>query len=361
MTNPSAANKPLPEDQNRRPTPPHPFGRSKESAEDGTGIVLRDAVFPVQPDLDRLQSKIGTLIPTESRSAKSIVSYTLGNVGKRIRPALYYMCSKLLGYQGPYLDEIAAVGELVHTASLLHDDVVDNSTLRRGLTTANTTWGDQSAVLVGDLIYSRASELMASAGNMEIVATFANAIRLMSEGELLQLENAFNFSMPREVYFRIVECKTATLIAAVCRSAGLLARAPERDIEALDQFGYNVGIAFQLIDDALDYTSVSVRLGKPALQDLPDGKVTLPIIWLRERLNPEERKSIESALRDQPINEQQMDQVVALVSRYDAVQASLATAKTFTTKAMRALDGFAQSQARDDLEALAGRLLHRLS
>ena len=227
LTNPSAANKSLPVNQNCRTTLPYPIGRgSQESVEAGPVAMLRSAIAPVQLDLERLQSKIGALIPTESQSAIDIVAYTLGNVGKRIRPALYYLCSKLLGYQGPYLDEIAAVGELVHTASLLHDDVVDSSTLRRGLTTANTTWGDQSAVLVGDLIYSRASELMASAGNMEIVATFAKAIRLMSEGELLQLENAYNIAMPKQAYFRIVECKTATLIAAVCRSAGLLAQAP---------------------------------------------------------------------------------------------------------------------------------------
>jgi octaprenyl-diphosphate synthase len=271
------------------------------------------------------------------------------------------MTARLLGYDGPHLLPIAAVTEFVHTASLLHDDVVDNSTLRRNRPTANSVYGDVTSVLVGDLIYSTASEMMAATGDMEIVRTFARAIRLMSDGELLQLENLYRVDLPEATYLRILECKTAILIEAACKAAALLAHASEAHREALCRFGHSVGMAFQLIDDAHDYLSDSTLLGKGALSDLPEGKVTMPLLLLRDVATPVELGRLAELIRGRAIDAAAMAEVQALVLRYETAEATVARAEVFTGQAMSALAELPASSARDALEGLARQLLLRFN
>jgi octaprenyl-diphosphate synthase len=269
------------------------------------------------------------------------------------------MSCRLLGYQGPHYYSIAAVTEFVHTASLLHDDVVDHSTIRRGKPTANSIYGDESSVLVGDLVYSTASEMMAATGDMEIVKTFAEAIRLMSDGELLQLESLFKADLPEETYLRILECKTAILIAAACKSAALLAKAPTPVKEALAQFGYGVGMAFQLIDDALDYLGSEDQVGKSTLADLPEGKVTMPVLLLMKVANPTDVDVVRQTLALDPIPPEAAQKVSRLVARYDTANATIERAQHYTQLAMDALHSFPTSPERDALENLASKLLLR--
>lgn len=323
--------------------------------------MIEDAVAPVANELAELSRRITSFIPTESQTSSRIIDHVFGAGGKRIRPALYFMCCRLLHYAGEHLYAIAAVTEFVHTASLLHDDVVDNSTLRRNRPTTNSIYGDEAAVLVGDLIYSRASELMAATGDMEIVNTFARAIRLMSEGELLQLENLYNDKMSEETYLKILECKTAILIEAACKSAGLLANAEPAVIKNLREFGYGVGMAFQLIDDALDYTGDAPLVGKDILSDLKEGKVTMPVILLKKLASAAELQLIADTINAPLITSDMVRSVASLVEKYDTSSITVDKAHEFTTRAMNALYTFPAGDERDTLENLANKLLMRFN
>ena len=329
--------------------------------QDQAKALVSDALAPVTEDLSQLNQKLVGYLPTEAEASQKVVDYIFNAGGKRVRPALYFMCCKLLGYKGEHYYPIAAVGEFVHTASLLHDDVVDNSNLRRGKPTANSIWGDETSVLVGDLIYSTASEMMAATGNMEIVKTFARAIRLMSDGELIQLENLFKPEMTEAAYFRILECKTAVLIASVCKAAGLLAGSNEDTIDQLTCFGNSVGLAFQLIDDALDYTAAAEILGKNTYADLPEGKVTLPVILAMQAATSQEQAVISSVINQDEICREDVEKVAALVEKYDCVDKTVERARHYTEKAMAALESFPAGPARDDLKNLAESLLFRFN
>jgi octaprenyl-diphosphate synthase len=329
--------------------------------EDPTKALLDSALAPVAADLKELNARLVGFLPSESLAAKRVLSHVFDGTGKRIRPALYFMCCHLLGYRGEYYYPIGAVAEFVHTASLLHDDVVDNSSLRRNKPTPNSIYGDETSVLVGDLIYSRASEIMAATGNMEIVKTFARAIRLMSDGELLQLENLFNPAMPEAAYFRILECKTAILIAAACKSAGLLAGAADGQVKQLERFGHCVGMAFQLIDDALDYTGAAALIGKATLSDLTEGKVTLPVILLHQRATAAERARLAELVKGEPVSPEAVREVASLVEKYETAEATVAKAEAYTHEAMACLASFEPSRERDVLANLADKLLFRFN
>lgn len=325
-----------------------------------TGARLLDrSLAPVLTELNQLKSIIQSYIPTESATASAIVAHAFGSGGKRIRPALYYFSCQLIGYDGVHLHPIAAVAEFVHTASLLHDDVVDNSTLRRNKPTAQSIWGGEAAVLVGDLIYARASEMMAATGSRDLVSGFARAIRLMSEGELLQLENIFNTDTDEARYFRIIECKTATLIAMACRSAGLLGNVSEAKQEALADFGKNVGIAFQLIDDALDYTGLADVFGKRPLSDLHEGKVTLPLIIAAQQATAHEREKLLSALSSSDSLAENCEWVGEFVRKYRGDELTIERAASYTNAAIAALQIFPDGPARRQMEALANQLIMR--
>lgn len=328
---------------------------------DPAKALLDDALAPVADDLRELNVRLTSFLPSESQSAKRVLGHVFDGGGKRIRPALYFMCCGLLGYRGEHYYPIGAVAEFVHTASLLHDDVVDNSNLRRNKPTANSIYGDETSVLVGDLIYSRASEIMAATGNMEIVKTFARAIRLMSDGELLQLENLFNPAMTEGAYIRILECKTAILIAAACKSAGLLAGVDKETFERLERFGHSVGMAFQLIDDALDYTGAAEIVGKATLSDLAEGKVTLPVILLSQRATAEEKARLTELLESDPIGPAQIREVAKLVEKYETAEATVERAESYTREAMACLAAFEPSRERDVLANLADKLLFRFN
>lgn len=317
--------------------------------------------MPVTDDLLALNKRLVGYLPTETASARTVLQHVFGSGGKRIRPALYFMSCRMVGYQGDHYFPIGAVTEFVHTASLLHDDVVDNSTLRRNKPTANSIFGDETSVLVGDLIYSTASEMMAATGNMEIVKTFARAIRLMSDGELLQLENLYNPDIEAATYLRILQCKTAILIEASCKSAGLLAGLSEDRCDALASFGHGVGMAFQLIDDALDYTGSSALIGKETLQDLAEGKVTMPVILLLEMLPAAERQRLSRLMSAETINAAGIQEVARLVDLHDTAAMTVEKAHTYTHEAMAALASFPPSPDRDVLENLANRLLFRFN
>ena len=242
---------------------------------------LKDILAPVSHEMGQLENYMVEYLLTPNEPTNDIIRHIFASGGKRVRPALFFTVAQAIGYKGENLYPIAAVCEYIHTASLLHDDVIDDSTLRRGRKTTNSIWGDASAVLSGDLIYSAACRLMVKTGSLPLIDTFAECIRYMSESELFQLELLWNVNVTREQYEKVIEGKTACLFAASCETPLFLSPEFKEDRvlqHAFQQYGTHLGYAFQLADDLLDYTSDKSTLGKPTLADLKEGKSTLPIL-----------------------------------------------------------------------------------
>lgn len=321
--------------------------------------LLETALAPVSGDLAELSQRLISYLPVHSSSAKQIAEHIFNAGGKRIRPALFFLGARLFDCGKEDRFAMAAVCEFVHTASLLHDDVVDSSTLRRNRPTANSIWGDEAAVLVGDLIYARASELMAETGKLEIVKSFAEAIRLMSEGELLQLENVFDAELTQDRYLDVVYKKTAVLIASACKAAGILAGAAENQVQALATYGAAVGMTFQIVDDCLDYMTTTEQLGKPMLADLAQGKVTLPLIHLLRAVSPDQRSFLTNLCQQANQSESEIEQLRELMDNHNALESSFELARSYSAKALEALTIFPDSQARKDLESIVGYLVLR--
>lgn len=319
---------------------------------------MLDALEPVGDEIGELQERILDFIPSESLITRQVLDHLLSGRGKLIRPALFFYCCRMINYRGDHKIPIAAVCEFVHSASLLHDDVIDNSSLRRNKPTANKIWGDEASVLVGDLIYSRASELMAEAGSLELVETFARAIRLMSEGELLQLQHIFNLEITEQQYLRIVENKTAVLVSACCRAAGLLARADGSTLSALSNYGRSVGLAFQLVDDALDYRAEDGQLGKPTGHDLVEGKITMPLIRLRQVAQDHEWQHVKS-LAEVGFTDGASEIVNAMIHKYQTIDFTLDLAREYSNAAIAALEHLPVSAIKDKLIELTHHLVWR--
>jgi len=322
--------------------------------------LLQEVYTPILPALEALQAFLPQGVPAETQSAQEALAYLFADGGKRIRPALFFLISRMVGYQGPHLISMAAVCEYIHTASLLHDDVVDNSSLRRNKPTVCARWGDESAVLVGDLIYATASCLMAETGNLEVVKVFSHAIQRMSEGELLQLETLFQSTLSQATYYRILEAKTGVLIGASCKSAGLLGGCSLETCEALGEFGLYVGVAYQLIDDALDYLSPEATLGKNAQADLLEGRITLPILLLQEVVSESEAQWMHALFQQVPFEPQAAHQVMGLVQKYKTAELAIEQAEVYTQRALGALKrGFPDPLHHGPLAGLVSALLKR--
>lgn len=240
--------------------------------------------------IDKLHSDVGLV--------ENIGHYLVEAGGKRLRPLLVLLTANALGYQGKDHLSLAAIIEFIHTATLLHDDVVDVSSLRRGRPTANAQWGNAPSVLVGDFLYSRAFQMMVAIGNMDVMAILSDTTNIIAEGEVQQLVNAKDPNVNEENYFRVIDKKTAILFAAACEVAAVACGANDAQRKALGIYGRKVGVAFQLVDDALDYTGDADTLGKNVGDDLAEGKPTLPLIYAMRTGTPEQADIIATAIRN---------------------------------------------------------------
>src|SRR5512134_2860630 len=236
-------------------------------------------------------------LASQSEVIAAVGDHVLSSGGKRVRPALLLLAAELCGYTGPRRVQVAAAVELLHTATLLHDDVVDLSEMRRGRPSANALWGNRRAVLAGDFFYARASSLIVEDGDLDILWIFADTIRSMAEGELLQLQRSFDSTVTEAHYFQVIERKSAVLLSAACESGGIVAGVTRAERRKLAEFGRELGLAFQLRDDALDYEAGEAELGKRPTADLREGKVTLPLLLALKRATPAERESVASVLK----------------------------------------------------------------
>ncbi|MDE3269703.1 MAG: polyprenyl synthetase family protein [Pseudomonadota bacterium] len=322
--------------------------------------ALASHLSVIKADIAAFRSYLRSQTISTSALPNKVLDYVFANEGKKFRPSLFFFLCKLLGYQGKHLLPMAAVSEYVHTASLLHDDVVDSSTLRRCQPTVHSKWGDRTSILVGDLIYAHASELMAATGSLEIVKSYAHAIKRMSEGELLQLDNLFRLDMEQGLYLQVISYKTAELLAATCMSAAILAM---HDDGSADQrqtcyrFGYNIGIAFQLVDDALDYSSK--EMDKDRLADFANGRVTMPMILLYQRGDAETKTFLRHAASQSPIKHADLVEIKKLAHAHNTVKSTVELAHNHTAQAIELLSVFPSSPAKASLIKLVKMLMTR--
>jgi len=285
--------------------------------------------------------------------------YIINSGGKRIRPLLLLLCARATSYSGKDHHAMAVVIELIHTATLLHDDVVDESTTRRGHNTANELWGNAPSVLVGDFLYSRAFEIMVEPNSMEIMRVLSKATNQISEGEVLQLLNIRNAKVSRSEYFGVIEQKTACLFKAACQIAGILSESSEELITALGSFGMHLGNAFQIIDDTLDYESDSSIIGKEIGDDLSEGKVTLPMIYALEQTTGKENKILTNAITEADASN--IDNIVDILINIKAFEFSRNVAKDESIKALNSLKVIPESNYRSALKLLCELSLERQS
>ena len=313
----------------------------------------------IQKDLDKLESSIDELMSTRVNYIKDIVTYIIKSGGKRVRPVLVMLCSKLCGYKGKKHVAYAAIIEFIHTATLLHDDVVDNAKTRRGLSTVNTVWGNEPSVLVGDFLYSRSFELMSRDGNNEILKTISQVTTALSEGEILEIVKTADVGTTEKDYYEIIGNKTAVLFGAACEIGAILGERSQGERKALRNFGYNLGIAFQLMDDVLDYTSFNHVLGKRVGTDLNEGKVTLPLIYILNNSNEKDRAYIESIFDKQKITQRDFDRVRKIIEKNGGIAYAMDATEKHLDKAKKYLDIFPASHYKTALLELADYMLKR--
>ena len=300
---------------------------------------------------DRLSSRVALI--------DQIAGYIVGAGGKRIRPRLVLLFSEALGFEGPERYELAAIVEFIHTATLLHDDVVDESALRRGRATANSMFGNAASVLVGDFLYSRAFQMMVSVNRMRVLDVLADATNVIAEGEVLQLMNMHDPDLAVQDYLQVIRFKTAKLFEASARLGAVLAGASADVEEACANYGRSLGTAFQLVDDLLDYEGNSDELGKNVGDDLREGKPTLPLLVAMERATETELALLRHAIEHGEL--EKLPEILAIVKRTGALEATRASARAESEQAQAALSALPPSAAREALLDLCVRSVHRSS
>jgi octaprenyl-diphosphate synthase len=315
------------------------------------------ALALIADDMRGMDTVIERRLSSEVALIGQISSYIVAAGGKRLRPALLLLMCGALGYRGEQRLNLAAVVEFIHTATLLHDDVVDESTLRRGRETANQAFGNPASVLVGDFLYSRAFQMMVDAGDMRVMRTLAEATNVIAEGEVQQLMNMHDAGLSEDDYVRVIRSKTAKLFEASARLAALLAQSTPEVEAACANYGQALGTAFQVIDDVLDYDGDAALMGKNLGDDLREGKATLPLIVAMQRGNPQERQTLEQAIETGGTG--QMAEIVAIVQRTGALEATRASAAAQAQIAVDALGVLPDTPYRQALLKLASQLLGR--
>ncbi|MHA6333996.1 polyprenyl synthetase family protein [Qipengyuania sp. CAU 1752] len=295
--------------------------------------------------LDRMQSEI-PLIPR-------LAGHLISGGGKRLRPMLTLAGAELVGYQGNRHHRLAAAVEFIHTATLLHDDVVDGSEMRRGKAAANIIFGNPATVLVGDFLFSRAFELMTEDGSLKVLKILSGASAIIAEGEVAQLSAQRKIETSEERYLDIIGAKTAALFAAASRIAAVVGECDQAQEQALDDYGRNLGIAFQLVDDAIDYDSDAAEMGKDRGDDFREGKMTLPVILAYARGDEEERAFWKGAISGHRISDDDLSHAVALIEKRGAVEDTRDRARHFAQRAIDAISIFPDSKARQSMAEAA--------
>ena len=305
----------------------------------------------IADDLRAVDQVIRDRLHSDVVLIRQIADYIIGGGGKRLRPVLLILAARATGYEGRHHHELAAVIEFIHTATLLHDDVVDESGLRRGRPTANSLFGNAAAVLVGDFVYSRAFQMMVSVENMKVLRVLADATNVIAEGEVLQLMNCHNADLDEQGYLQVIRYKTAKLFEAATRLGAILGRAGDAAEAAMAAYGAHLGTAFQLIDDVLDYSGDHAVIGKNVGDDLAEGKATLPLIYAMKHGTAGQAALVRRAIQSGGLDD--LDAVLDAIRASGALEYARAQAQSETRTACAALTVLPQSSYRDYLLQLA--------
>ena len=310
--------------------------------------------------LDDVSQLIKYKLASEINLIHKMTNHHLNSGGKRIRSLLTLASAKLCGYKDGSRDiNLAACVELIHNATLLHDDVIDNSNLRRGSKTSNAIWGNQSSILVGDYLLSRCFEMMVEDGSQEILKLLSSTSSRIAQGEVLQLEHKGEIDLLEETYFNIINMKTAALFAAATRVGACLGSKNKKEKDALESYGKNLGLAFQIADDALDYFSTKTIFGKEIGKDFYEGKTTLPLIIIFQRANKEERIFLKEIFKKKERNEDDFSETLSLINKYKAIEVSFKRAEYFVNVSYDALGIFEHSKEKKILQNLTTFSLNR--
>ena len=310
--------------------------------------------------LNEVNQQIKHKLASEINLIHEMTSYHLKSGGKKIRPLLTLCSAKLCGYEKGNRDvNLAACVELIHNATLLHDDVIDNSSLRRGIKTSNTIWGNQSSILVGDYLLSRCFEMMVEDGSPEILKLLSSTSSKIAQGEVLQLEYKGEIDILEEIYFNIINSKTASLFAAAARVGACITNKNKKEKDALESYGRNLGLAFQIADDALDYYSTKITFGKEIGKDFYEGKVTLPIIFLCQKANAEEKIFLEKIFKKKNRSKQEFSETQNLIKKYNSIDSCFKRAEHFVNISYNSLNIFNPSKEKSILQNLTSFSLER--
>jgi octaprenyl-diphosphate synthase len=322
--------------------------------------VLKERVAAlVGDDLAAVESEINHELHSPVPLIQEMGGYIAGAGGKRLRPILLLLAARLAEYRGPRAIRLACVVELLHTATLIHDDVVDAAPLRRGRPSANAQWGDDASVLVGDHLYSKSFAMLVRDNDRGVMETLARSTVSMTEAEVFQLQLKRSGLTSEADYMRIITHKTASFMSACCRIGALLGAVPAAQMEALTNYGLDIGVAFQISDDALDFTADQARLGKAIGADLREGKRTLPLIAMLERVPPAAAERVRAALRRRGLEAAEIEDIRRLVLEHDGVEYARARAHAFAQAAKADLEAFAPSEERETLSLVADFVVER--
>jgi octaprenyl-diphosphate synthase len=322
-------------------------------------VTLQKILCFAQEDLARVELEIQQQLNSEVDQIAEIGRYLLLSGGKRIRPILLLLTAKLAGYSGERIFPLSAMIEFMHTATLLHDDVIDHSHLRRGYPTVNSRWGSALSILVGDFLYAKAMTIVVADGDPQILKEITRVTMTMTEGQVVETLRIGDTSLTEAEYRRIIRQKTAALFGACCYIGGVLGGLPAERTEGLRRFGITFGSAFQLVDDTLDFIGKEQRLGKPVGSDLREGKVTLPIIVTLQHASPAESEVIFRFIRGDDRSPEVFEHIVALIQKCDGIEYALREAGRLVEQAELELQGFADGQVYELLMELADFIVKR--
>ncbi|OGU00892.1 MAG: octaprenyl diphosphate synthase [Geobacteraceae bacterium GWC2_48_7] len=314
---------------------------------------MQAALNIIGDDLKRVEQQFRKDLESDVPLIRKVGEYVLSSGGKRVRPALLLLAAQLSGYGGDKAVPLASVVEFIHTATLLHDDVVDSATLRRGLASANTLWGNEASVLVGDFLFSKSFSLMVAVGSLDILRVLSGATTIIAEGEVMQLLSTGELDLTEERYISVVRAKTAILMSAACESGAILGSASSEKQRAMASFGMDLGIAFQLMDDTLDYIATEEEFGKSIGHDLEEGKITLPLIHTLKNCTDSERNTIAAVIEKDEMSLDDFREVSGLVKHYGGIEYTVASARSYITTCRSTLNDFDDSPVKDALLELA--------
>ncbi|MBN2240976.1 MAG: polyprenyl synthetase family protein [Dehalococcoidales bacterium] len=319
-------------------------------------MELSDIYMPVNKELKRVEQILTSIGEVDFPHLAELVSYSLTSTGKMIRPALTFLSGLFYNYNTDLLVNMATALEVMHIATLVHDDAIDHSDTRRGRTTVYKLWGEEQAVLLGDYLFATAGRLTADTKNLRVISKFSETLRTISHGEIDQAYNSFNPGQTRESYFKRISQKTAALFSMSTESGAVLSDAPEESIQVLIDYGFNLGIGFQIVDDILDFVGTEEQLGKPVGSDLTQGTLTLPSMMLMERY-PDDNPV--RTLFENRGGQEEVDRTIDMVKNSDIVKQCYAVAREYCERACEDLKKLPDIKARECLHELAGYIMRR--